>query len=314
MKDLKVVFMGTPTFASNILEEVIKVCNVVLVTCQPDRNKDKKGNVIMPSTKEVAIKNNIDVFQPLKVREDFDYILKYEPDIIITCAYGQIIPKELLEYPKYGCINVHASLLPKYRGGAPIHQAIIDGEDETGITIMYMNEKMDEGNIISQRSLSILDSDNLETMFDKLSVVGKDLLLDTLPSIINNTNDSIKQDDSLATYAYNIKKDKEKINFNNNVDVFNLVRGLYLNPGAYFILDNKRVKVFNSRISSVVDESVCNSISNIYEDGFSITCCDNSQIIITEIAIEGKKRMLVSDYLKGVKKDSLLGKIVNEEV
>ena len=155
MKDKKVVFMGTPTFAVPILKYLIEATNVVLVVSQPNREKDRKGNLIDTPIKALADTYNIPVFQPNKIKEEYQYIIDYQPDIIITCAYGQIIPIELLEYPKYKCINIHGSLLPKYRGGAPIHHAIIDGEKETGITIMYMDKKMDSGDIISKRSITI---------------------------------------------------------------------------------------------------------------------------------------------------------------
>lgn len=311
MKNLKVIFMGTPKFAAVILEDLISVCNVIGVVSQPDRLKDKKGNLVVPEVKEVAIKHNIDVMQPLKIREDYQEIINYNPDIIITCAYGQIIPKEVLELSKYGAINIHASILPKYRGGAPIHHAIINGDDETGITIMYMSEAMDEGNIIKQKSIKILPDDNLETMFDKLSILGKDLIITTLPEIIAGTNSSIKQDENQVSYAYNIKRELEKIDFTKvSKDVHNLIRGVYKNPGAYFILDNKRIKVFNSNIIEDVKEVLVGCIYGVNENGIFIGCSNNTAIVITDIQVEGKKRMLVSDYIKGVKASDLIGKII----
>ena len=150
--------MGTPSFAVPILEELINKYNVIMVVSQPDKEKDRKGNIIYSPCKELAIKNNIEVYQPIKIREEYQYILDKKPDIIITAAYGQIIPSEILDYPKYGCINVHGSLLPKLRGGAPIHHAIINGDKEAGVTIMYMDKKMDSGDIISQRSINIDDN------------------------------------------------------------------------------------------------------------------------------------------------------------
>ena len=155
MKDLRVIFMGTPEFAVPILEALINNCNVVLVVSQPDRLKDRKGNVLDTPTKKIALDNNIEVFQPNKIREEYVKIINTDCDIIITCAYGQIIPDVILNYPRLGCINVHGSLLPKYRGGAPIHWALINGEKETGITIMYMDSKMDSGDIISQKKIDI---------------------------------------------------------------------------------------------------------------------------------------------------------------
>ena len=203
MEQVKVVFMGTPDFSVPVLEGLIENYQVIGIVTQPDRKVGRRQEVVFSPVKEVALKHNIPVFQPEKIRSDYTDILALEPDIIITCAYGQIIPKEILEYPKYGCINVHASLLPKLRGGAPIHHAIIDGYDKTGITIMYMDEAMDSGDIISQRETKILDLDTVESLHDRLSSLGRELLLDTLPSILDGSAKRVKQDADSVTYAYN---------------------------------------------------------------------------------------------------------------
>ena len=204
---MKVIFMGTPDFAVPVLEGLIENYEVILVVSQPDKKVGRKQELKNTPIKEVALKHNIPVFQPVKIREDYQEIIDLNPDIIVTCAYGQIIPKAILDCPKLGCINVHASLLPKLRGGAPIHKAIIDGYKTTGITIMYMDVKMDDGDIISQKEIDITDDDNLESLHDKLSVLGKELLLETLPSIIDGTNERIKQNEDEVTFAYNIKRE-----------------------------------------------------------------------------------------------------------
>ena len=198
---VKVVFMGTPNFSVPVLESLIENENydVVGVVSQPDKKVGRKQLLTPSPISEVAILNNIPLLRIENIKNDFQCVLELNPDIIITCAYGQIIPQELLEFPKYGCINVHASLLPKFRGGAPIQRAIITGEEKTGITIMYMDKKMDSGDIIVQEELDILDSDNLETLTNRLSILGRDLLLKTLPSIINNTNSRFSQDSSKVT-------------------------------------------------------------------------------------------------------------------
>lgn len=309
MKDLKVIFMGTPEFSEPILKELIEKCNVIGVVTQPDKEIGRDKKIKFSPIKTLALENNIKVFQPVKIRNDYADILALNPDIIITCAYGQIIPKEILDFPKYGCINVHASLLPKLRGGAPIHHAIIDGYSETGITIMYMNEKMDEGDIISSESIPILDSDNLETLHDKLSLLGRDLLIKTLPDIINGTNNRIKQDDSKATYAYTIKREDERINFNKTSrEIFNQIRGLNPFPGAYTTLDNKIVKVYDSYIKNNKYENLKNGeITAYYQDGIGVKTIDG-EIVLTEIQFEGKKRMKTIDFLRG-NKENLIGKI-----
>lgn len=310
MKDLKVIFMGTPEFAVPILDALIDKCNVVLVVSQPDRLKDRKGNILPTPTKLVAIDNNIEVFQPNKIRDEYEKIINCDCDIIITCAYGQIIPDIILNKPRLGCINVHGSLLPKYRGGAPIHWAIINGESETGITIMYMDSKMDSGDIISQRSIKIDDNDNLDSLYNKLSLLGRDLLIETLPNIIENTNDRIKQDESLVTYGLNIKKEEERIDFNNKaIDVNNLIRGLSSIPGAYCYLDNKRLKIYKAFVLNKKSNGKIGEIIDIDKYGIIVNCKDYC-IKIIDIKLEGKSRCLVCDYLNGIKKNELIGKVL----
>ncbi len=172
MKDLKVIFMGTPVFCVPILEELIKETNVLAVVTQPDKEVGRKHEISFSPIKKVAIKNNIKVLQPVKIKEEYEDIISLNPDIIITCAYGQIVPLAILNCPKYGCINVHASLLPKLRGGAPIHKAIINGYDKTGITIMYMDKGMDTGDMIEKAEVKIEDNDTAESLHDKLSAIS----------------------------------------------------------------------------------------------------------------------------------------------
>lgn len=306
---LKIVFMGTPDFAVPILEGLIKNYQVVLVVSQPDKKVGRKQILTPTPVKSKALEYGISVFQPVNIKEDYQKIIDVNPDIIITCAYGQIIPKVLLDYPEYGCINVHASLLPKLRGGAPIHKAIIDGYDKTGITIMYMDVRMDSGDIISQEETKILDSDNLEILHDRLSLMGVELLLKTLPSIFNKTNKRVKQNIDEVTFAYNIKREEEHIDFNKtSKEVFDLIRGLNPAPAANFILDGEEFKVYNSRIGTSKNET-SGKIINIYKDGIGVSTLDG-EIILTEVKPAGKKRMLVRDYLNGIDKNSLLGKVI----
>jgi len=308
MKDKKIVFMGTPTFAVPVLTSLIENYNVVLVVSQPDREKDRKGNILPTPTKQVAINYDIPVYQPIKVKEEYEEILKYNPDIIITCAYGQIIPSELLDYPEYGCVNVHGSLLPKLRGGAPIHWAIINGDTETGITIMYMDEKMDSGDIIATRSMPINENDKLDYVYENMSYLGRDLLMETLPLIFNKENKRIKQDESLVTYGLNIKKEEEKIDFNkNSKDVHNLIRGLSSVPGAYTTIENKRMKVYESFITDKKSTKEPGTIVDINKEGIFVTTKDYV-IKLTDIKLEGKKRCLVKDFINGIKKEEFIGK------
>lgn len=311
-KELQIVFMGTPEFAVPVLEGLIENYKVRAVVSQPDRAKDRNGNILPTPIKRTAMEHTILTLQPEKIREDYEEIINLKPDLIITCAYGQIIPKELLECPRLGCINVHASLLPTLRGGAPIHRAIINGHQKTGITIMYMNEKMDEGDIISKREVEITEEDTASTLHDKLQIIGRDLLLDTLPSIINGTNERIKQDSSQATYAFNIRREDEKINFSKTKrEIYNQIRGLNSYPGAYCMFEGKVLKVWASYQTDNFENGFEGQITNIYKDGFGVKV-GNGEIVFTEVQLEGKKRMKVADFINGLaNKESLVGKILS---
>lgn len=309
MKDIRIVFMGTPSFAVPILEEVIKKYNVVMVVSQPDREKDRKGNIIYSPCKQLALDNNIEVFQPIKIKDEYQKILDIKPDIIITAAYGQIIPSIILDYPKYGCINVHGSLLPKLRGGAPVHHAIINGDKVAGVTIMYMDKKMDSGDIISQASTDIGEDTTLDELYSRLSYMGRDLLIDTLPSIFNGTNKRIKQNEEEVTYGLNITKEEEKINFNNSInDIHNRIRGLSSIPGAYAILNGKRMKIYKSIKTNILSNDKAGVIVKIDSGGIYVTT--NDYIIrLIDIKLEGKKRCLVKDFINGIKKEDYIGEV-----
>lgn len=300
MKNIKIVFMGTPEFSVPVLEGLIENYNVVGIVTQPDKKVGRKQEIKYSPVKEVALKNNIVVFQPDNIKTNYKDILALMPDIIITCAYGQIIPKEVLDYPKYGCINVHASLLPKLRGGAPIHKSIIYGYEKTGITIMYMDIKMDSGDIIAQEEINIEESFDTGILHDKLSIIGKNLLLKTLPEILDGNVNRIKQDEKEVTYAWNISKEEEIINFNKSTkEVFNQIRGLCPFPGAYSVLDNKVIKIYESKIGNN-KPTIPGEIIEIYNNGLGVSTNDG-EIIITKIKPFGKKLMSVKDYLNGIK-------------
>lgn len=310
-EEVRIVFMGTPDFSVPILEALNKNYNVKGVVTQPDKPVGRNKELLPTPVKKYANDNLILVIQPENIRESWQEVVSFHPNLIITCAYGQILPRELLVYPKYGCINVHASLLPKLRGGAPIHHAIIDGHKKTGVTIMHMSPKMDEGDIISSKEIEILDTDTAESLHDKLSILGRDLLIETLPSIIDGTAPRIKQNNDEATYAKNISKEDEKIDFSKTKrQVYNQIRGLNSWPGAYAIFDTKRMKVWSSRMSDYADPfKIDGQILNIYEDGIGVKV-SNGEIVLTEIQPEGKKKMKASEYLNGLQdKNSIIGKI-----
>lgn len=310
MKKQKVIFMGTPTFAVPILNKLIEETNVILVVSQPDREKDKKGNILPTPIKKVALENNIEVFQPINIKKSYKEIVLKEPDIIITCAYGQIIPEEILNHPKYGCINVHGSLLPKFRGGAPIHHAIINGEEKTGITIMYMDKRMDSGDIISQEEIVIKENDNLDLIYEKMSQLGANLLIKTLPEIIAGTNKRIKQNELEVTFGYNITKEEEKIDFNKTAkDIHNRIRGLSSIPGAYCVFEEKRLKIYRSEITEKKSNDNPGKIIKIDKTGMYVNTKDYI-IKILDIKLEGKKRCLIKDFVNGIKQEDYIGKVL----
>ena len=308
MKDKRVVFMGTPEFSVPVLEMLIENTNVVLVVTQPDKEVGRHHELKATPVKECALKHNIEVYQPIKIRNEYEHILEMNPDIIITCAYGQIIPSILLDTPKYKAINVHASLLPKLRGGSPLHKCIIDGYKETGVTIMYMAPGMDDGDIITQRSVEIKDTDNVGIIHDKLSIMGGDLLLETLPNIFSGNITRTKQDPNEVTYAYNIKREEEKIDFNKTArEVFNQIRGMYPFPVAYTTLNGEVIKICEVRIGNS-SKGKPGEIIETSKDGISVMCKDKN-IIIIRLKPSGKKEMTAKDYLNG-KNKTIVGEIL----
>ncbi len=306
--------MGTPEFSVPVLEALIENYQVVGVVTQPDKEVGRHHEIKPTPVKEVALKNNILVLQPQRIKKEYQEILGLNADLIVTCAYGQMIPKEILDAPKYGCINVHASLLPKLRGGAPIHRAIINNETRTGITIMYMVEKMDAGDILAQEETPIFKEDNVGILHDRLSKMGAKLLIETIPDLINGKIKPIPQKEEEVTYAWNIKREEEKIDFNQRtIDIYNQIRGLNPWPGGYALLEGKVVKIYEARISDSFFTTKKNGeIGKIYEDGIGVSTKDG-EIIITKLQPSGKRKMLAKEYLNGVHEEDLLGKVFNEE-
>lgn len=308
-----IAFMGTPDFAVPILEMLIKEgYQVKLVVTQPDRPKGRKRTLTASPVKEAALKHNLDVFQPENLRKSYEKIFDYEIDLIITVAYGQLLPNELLEYPEFGSINVHASLLPELRGGAPIHYSILQGKKETGITIMYMVEKLDAGNIISQKKIPIEQTDHVGDLHDKLSEVGANLLRETLPSIFAKTNNSIEQDESRATFAPNISRELEKINWQEpNETVYNHIRGLHPWPVAYTLYKEERMKIWWANPDNQVYKSAKpGEVIKKDDISFTVVCGDQKAIQITEIQPAGKRKMSVEEFLRGADDSIEIGAIM----
>lgn len=294
--------MGTPDFSVPILQALTESeYEVILVVTQPDRPKGRK-RVITPSpVKELAEKLGLPIFQPEKLKDAYEEILKYKPDLIVTAAYGQLLPNQLLEAPAYGSINVHASLLPELRGGAPIHHAIIQGKKKTGITIMYMVEKLDAGDMLTQVEVPITVEDHVGTMHDKLSLAGANLLLETLPKLFQGELTPVKQDDTKATFAANITRADEQIDWNkSNLEIYNQIRGLHPWPVAYTTYEGKRLKIWWAELDEEAYQGKPGEIvKKNFPNDFVVVCGNQKGIRITEIQPAGNKRMAVKDYLQG---------------
>ncbi|MFB6466588.1 methionyl-tRNA formyltransferase [Cytobacillus sp. Hz8] len=299
----KIIFMGTPDFSVPILRNVIaEGYEVIAVVTQPDRPVGRKKVLTPPPIKVEAEKHGIPVYQPEKLRqkEELSKILALNPDLVITAAFGQILPKELLEAPKYGCINVHASLLPELRGGAPIHYAILQGKKKTGITIMYMAEKLDAGDILTQAEVEIDEKDTVGSLHDKLSLAGTKLLSDTLPKLLAGNITSIKQNDEEATFASNIKREQEKINWSKSgEDIYNHVRGLNPWPVAYTTFQQSVLKIWWTEKIPATKKAEPGTIMAIEKDGMIIATGNDTAIKILELQPSGKKKMAAEQYLRG---------------
>ncbi|MFC0473122.1 methionyl-tRNA formyltransferase [Halalkalibacter kiskunsagensis] len=300
---MKIVFMGTPDFSVPVLRNLVTAgYDVVAVVTQPDRPVGRKRVLTPTPVKVEAEKHQIDVLQPKKIREqsELDKVFSYKPDLIVTAAFGQILPKELLDYPEHGCINVHASLLPKYRGGAPIHKAIIDGEKETGVTIMYMVEKLDAGDMLSHVTVPINEEDHVGTMFDKLSVAGARLLLDTIPALINGDMNPIKQDESKVTFAKNISREMELLDWKRSgEELYNHIRGMHPWPVAYTMLEGKPLKIWWAKKVASTEKMEPGTIERIENDGIVVSTGNQVAIKITELQPSGKKKMDVQSFIRG---------------
>ncbi len=304
---MNIIFMGTPIFACGILQALIdEKYNVVAVVSQPDKKVGRKQEVVNTPVKKLALQHNIPVIQPERIKEDYDEILSYKPDLIITCAYGQMVPEVILNYPKYGCVNVHASLLPKYRGGAPIHKCIIDGETQTGITIMKMVKKMDAGCMYLQNTVDILEEETTETLHDKLVIAGSELIKEFIPLYINGKINGVEQDENLVTYAYNISKEDEFVSFckEDIKNIYNQIRGLISWPVGYGIINNRRIKFHKVRINLCNHDYKYGEVIG-YDDGMQIAC-NGGIICIDELQLEGKAKMSYKDFINGYGK-TLIG-------
>ncbi|PID00120.1 MULTISPECIES: methionyl-tRNA formyltransferase [unclassified Sporosarcina] len=299
----KIIFMGTPEFSVGVLTMLYNDgYEILAVVTQPDRPVGRKRVLTPPPVKEEALRLGLPVIQPEKLKGSVELqeILELQPDLIVTAAFGQLLPNELLEAPKLGCINVHASLLPNYRGGAPIHQAVMDGKKETGVTIMYMAEKLDAGDIISQVTTPIEETDDTGTMFTKLSIAGTTLLKETLPSIIEGTNERTVQDETQVTFARNISREQERIDWTSSaLSIYNQVRGLHPWPVAYTKFAGDQVKIWWTQVEEQVSDAMPGEIIGLEKDRIIVQTGEGS-LAITDLQPAGKKRMTATVFLNGI--------------
>lgn len=301
---MKIVYMGTPDFAVPPLAALVKAgYEVTAVVTQPDKPKGRGKTLLPTPVKEEAMKHEIPVYQPQKVRDpEFVEVLKdLAPDMIVVAAFGQIIPKEILDMPKYGCINIHASLLPKYRGAAPIQQAVIDGEKESGVTIMKMGMGLDTGDMISQAVVTLREDETGGSLFDRLAETGASLLIQTIPSIENGTATYTKQpEESPTPYAAMITKKMGLLDFSRNAEVLErLVRGMNPWPSAYTFLNNKTLKVWKAAVEDAeCGKAAPGTIVGVDKKGIHVACGEKS-LVLQEVQLEGKKRMETDAFLRG---------------
>ena len=310
----KLVFMGTPAFSVPILEGLLEEgYEVVAVVTQPDRPVGRKKIITPTPVKEAAVKHGLLVLQPEKISgsEEMEKIIALQPDVIITAAFGQFLPEKLLQAPVHGAINVHASLLPKYRGGAPVHYSIINGEKETGVTIMEMIKKMDAGGTYAQESLPITKQDDVGTMFEKLSALGKQLLLKTLPDILNGNLSPRPQDESKVTFSPNITREQEAIDWNKTAEeIDNQVRGMRPWPIAFTTYEQTRWKLLN--VEALAEKTTAEPGTIIKKDkkNLWIACGKQTVLAIKELQPAGKGKQAVNEFLNGSGQQVMIGQQV----
>lgn len=305
----RIIFMGTPAFSVPILDALIaSEYEVIAVVTQPDRPVGRKRVLTPTPVKVAALRHDIPVYQPEKLSgsKELEELIALNADLIVTAAYGQFLPTKLLNAPKHRAINVHASLLPKYRGGAPVHFAIMEGDKETGVSIMYMEKKMDAGAIISQKAISIEKTDDVGSMFDKLSLLGRDLLMETLPAFFAGEITSVEQNDEEVTFSPNISREQERIDWNKTAEqIFNQVRGMRPWPVAHALMNGERCKIWQAEPTDLETDLAPGTLIEHDKTSLSVACGSNTVLKITELQPAGKKKMSAADFLNGLDKDAL---------
>lgn len=308
-KEIKIVFMGTPEIAASVLEAMIlEGFNIVALVAQPDKPNGRNGKVLWVPSKVVAEKYNIPVYQPLKIRNDYEFLKQLNPDLIVTIAYGQIVPQAVLDIPLYGCVNLHGSLLPKYRGASPIQTSLINGDEETGMSLMEMTKEMDAGGVFDVEKVKIEEDDNNTTLFLKMADAAKRLIIKDVEPLVNKTLQKVEQDVTRVTVCHIIKPEEEKINLSLPIkNILGWIKALSDKPGAYLFIDDIKHKIFKAKIFSNEVTGKLGEIVKADKNGLVIQCVDG-QLAILDIQKESKKRMDYKSFLNG--NQGLLGKIV----
>ena len=309
-KELNLLFMGTPEISAYVFEQMIlDGYHFVGLVAQPDHPVGRKGIIEKVPTKVIAEKYNIPVFQPIKIRKDFSFMDNLKVDLVITLAYGQIVPQGFLDIPRFGCLNLHGSLLPKLRGASPVQTALINNEKVTGVTLMEMVAAMDAGRMYGKKEVIIEEDDNATSLFKKISEAAKDLVLELLPKYVNGELEGIPQDENEVTFCSLIKPEQEKLDLSKDIlEVYGYIRGLSDEPGAYLYLDNQKLKIFKAKIANDLVTTEVGRIVQADKRGLLLQC-QNGQLAILELQKEGKKRMDYKAFING--NQNLLGTKLN---
>ena len=309
-KDLNLLFMGTPEISAYVFEQMIlDGYHFVGLVAQPDHPVGRKGIIEKVPTKVIAEKYNIPVFQPIKIRKDFSFMDNLKVDLVITLAYGQIVPQGFLDIPRFGCLNLHGSLLPKLRGASPVQTALINNEKVTGVTLMEMVAAMDAGRMYGKKEVIIDEEDNATSLFKKISEAAKDLVLELLPKYVDGELEGIPQNEEEVTFCSLIKPEQEKLDLSKDIlEVYGYIRGLSDEPGAYLYLDNQKLKIFKAKIANDLVTAEVGTIVQADKRGLLLQC-QNGQLAILELQKEGKKRMDYKAFING--NQNLLGTKLN---
>ena len=309
-KELNLLFMGTPEISAYVFEQMIlDGYHFVGLVAQPDHPVGRKGIIEKVPTKVIAEKYNIPVFQPIKIRKDFSFMDNLKVDLVITLAYGQIVPQGFLDIPRFGCLNLHGSLLPKLRGASPVQTALINNEKVTGVTLMEMVAAMDAGRMYGKKEVIIDEEDNATSLFKKISEAAKDLVLELLPKYVDGELEGIPQNEEEVTFCSLIKPEQEKLDLSKDIlEVYGYIRGLSDEPGAYLYLDNQKLKIFKAKIANDLVTAEVGTIVQADKRGLLLQC-RNGQLAILELQKEGKKRMDYKAFING--NQNLLGTKLN---